>query len=211
MKAGYWKLGTWQNIPFYAHWTVLLWLPLYWSSYPDPAWLVLTLATFLGLLFAHEAGHAIAAKSCGLRVHAIEAHLFHGLCWHEAACSERDDVLIAWGGVLAQFAVLLLALVAEFVLRQASPDLAYSLAPLFYVLIKANLVIIVINLLPVPPLDGYTAWRVLPMLMRHFPGQGGARPRAPSTGNVVGLGNRGGVLEQVRRMLARLLDSLKGK
>lgn len=209
MRDGYWKIGTWQNIPFYVHWTVLLWIPLYWQSYQDPAWLLLSMAAFLGLLFVHEAGHAVAAMSCGLRVHAIEAHLFHGLCWHEAAYRERDDVLVAWGGVLAQFFVLVVAVLVQNIMRQHYPDFAYALAPLFYVLIKANLVIIGINLLPVAPLDGHRAWRALPMVLEHFSGQGGARSR--QAGNVSGFDQRGGVLDQLRRIIARLLDSLKGK
>jgi Zn-dependent protease len=165
MKAGYWKLGTWQDIPFYIHWSVLLWLPFYWSSYPDAAWAIFSMMILLGLLLAHEAGHAIAAKSCGLRVYAIEAALFRGLCWHEPARSERDEVLVAWGGVLAQLAVMLLALVAESLLKQGNPDWAYALRPMFYVLIKANLVLVVLNLLPIAPLDGYRAWRVIPLLL----------------------------------------------
>lgn len=209
MRSGYWKLGTWRNIPFYMHWSVLLWLPLYWSSYPDPAWVVLSMATFLGLLFAHEAGHAVAAMSCGLRVHAIEAHLFHGLCWREAGHSEWDDVLIAWGGVLAQFCVLLLALVAQFALRQGAPDLAYALAPLFYVLIKANLVIIAFNLLPVAPLDGYRAWRIIPLLRRRLSMGAGARPR--EGGNVVKFARRGSALSPLRRAVSDLMGRLKKK
>ncbi|HKB60471.1 MAG TPA: M50 family metallopeptidase [Gallionellaceae bacterium] len=209
MRSGYWKLGTWQDIPFYLHWSVLLWLPLYWSSYPDPAWAILSMFAFLSLLLAHEAGHAVAAMSCGLRVHAIEARLFGGLCWHEAAYSERDDVLVAWGGVLAQACVLLIAVLAEKVLWRGYPDLAYSLMPLFYVFIKANVVIAAVNLLPVPPLDGYRAWRAFPMLWEYLSSGTAQRPR--TGGNVTPFGRRGGFLDDVRRAIAHLLERLKGK
>ncbi len=208
MKPGYWKLGTWKNIPFYMHWSVFLWLPMYYSSYHDLAWAELSLAGFLVLLVVHEVGHAVAAMSRSLRVLAIELHAFRGLCWHEAAYYETDDVLIAWGGVLGQFCVLLLALAAQYALGVLSPGMLYTLAPLFYVFIKANLVMAAINLLPVEPLDGHRAWRVISLLRKRF--SGGARGSS-GTGNVIRFGRQRRLLKESRRAASELLDRLKKK
>ncbi len=209
MKSGYWNIGTWNNIPFYMHWSVFLWLPYYWSSYHDLAWAELSLAAFLALLVAHEMGHAVAARSRSLRVHAIELHALRGLCWHEAAYREEDEVLVAWGGVLGQFCVLLLALAAQYTLALSAPGMLYTLAPLFHVFIKANIVIAVINLLPVEPLDGYRAWRIIPLLQKRLASGAGARPRQGA--NVVKLARRGGMLQQLQRAARELLDRLTKK
>lgn len=206
MKNGYWNLGTWKNIPFYLHWSVFLWLPMYWSSYHDLAWAELSLVAFLALLVAHEVGHAVAAMSRSLRVYAIELHALRGLCWHEPAYREADEVLVAWGGVLGQFCVLLLALAAQYLLAVFAPGLLYPLAPLFHVFIKANLVIAAINLLPVEPLDGHRAWRIIPLLMQ----RSSARPPS-SAGNVVRLRQRKTLLQETQRVAAELLDRLKRK
>jgi Zn-dependent protease len=209
MKNGYWNIGTWKNIPFYMHWSVFLWLPYYWSSYHDLAWAELSLVGFLVLLVVHEAGHAIAAMSRSLRVHAIELHAFRGLCWHEPAYREEDDVLVAWGGVLGQCCLLVLALAVQYALAESAPGMLYALAPLFHVFIKANLVIAAINLLPVEPLDGYRAWRVIPLLQRRFFSGGGSRPH--SGGNVVKFGRRGGTLGKLQRAASEFMDRLRKK
>lgn len=209
MKSGYWKLGTWKNIPFYMHWSVFLWLPIYWSSYHDLGWAELTLFAFLLLLLAHEAGHAVVAKLCSLRVYAIELHLFRGVCWHEPAYRERDAVLVAWGGVLGQFCVLLLALAFRYVVDHSAPRLEYALAPLFYVFIKANIVMAGINLLPVAPLDGYKAWRAGPLLWRHFLAGGGTASEAMD--RVSRSGRRARLIEASRRAAAEFIDKLKKK
>jgi hypothetical protein len=39
----------------------------------------------------------------------------------------------------------------------------------FRVLIETNLLIMVFNLIPVPPLDGVKAWRILPLLRERLP------------------------------------------
>ncbi len=206
MKNGYWNIGTWKNIPFYMHWSVFLWLPMYWSSYHDLAWAELSLVGFLVLLVVHEVGHALAAMSRSLRVHAIELHALRGLCWHEPAYREEDEIFVAWGGVLGQFCVLLLALAAQYVFTMFAPGLLYTLAPLFHVFIKANILIAAINLLPVEPLDGYRAWRVVPLLMQRYSGQ--ARPPSRA-GNVVGFRKRTGLLEELRRAASELIDRLR--
>lgn len=161
MTQGLWSLGRWRGVPVLLHWSV--WLGLAWFGYRYRQWLptLLTFTGFLGLLATHELGHAIAAQSRRVRVHEIRLYLLHGLCRHAAPARARDDVFIAWGGVLAQATVLLVALPLSARIGALSPALSFQLAPLFRVLIWTNLWIIAFNLLPIAPLDGHRAWRVL--------------------------------------------------
>jgi Zn-dependent protease len=161
MTGGLWSLGRWRGVPVLLHWSV--WLGLLWFGYRYQRVLpaALTFLGFLGLLAIHELGHALAAQSRRVRVYEIRLYLLHGLCRHAVPARERDDVFIAWGGVLAQAAVLVLALAASTALSATAPATAYTLSPLFDVLVDTNLWMIAFNLLPIAPLDGHRAWRVL--------------------------------------------------
>jgi len=209
MKSGYWKPGAWKNVPIFVHWTILLWLPWYWLQSRSFMWAVLTLLAYTALLLAHELGHALAARSRRLRVHSIRLYVLHGQCEFEAPYHERDHVFIAWGGVLAQMCVLVVALAALFATRILMPEGEYVLAPLFYVFIDANLVIAAINLIPVAPLDGHLAWRILPPLWDRLRArvQGGTR----SSGNVIDFNKRRAAAKKSKLAAAELIDKLKKK
>ncbi len=161
MMPGLWQLARWKGVPILFHWSVLLgvlWFALLYRSIV-PA--LLTFAGFFALLLIHEMGHAAAAWSRGLRVHEIRLYLLHGLCEHASPRRERDHVFIAWGGVLAQGFVLVLAVATAWALGKIAPGIRFTLEPLFRVLTIGNMVMIAINLIPVAPLDGHIAWRVL--------------------------------------------------
>jgi len=130
-----------------------------WSGLYTRDWRTALLVTFafVLLMVAHELGHAFVARWRGLAVDAIEVAFLHGRCLYEAPAHEGDDIWVAWGGILGQGILLLVAalMVLPF---QGVPD---WLSPLFAVLIPINLAIAVINLLPIAPLDGHIAWRVM--------------------------------------------------
>lgn len=159
-----WRLGSWRGIPISLHWTVFIALPWFYYQTRSASATAISFATLFFLLLAHELGHAAVARWRNVEVGAIQLFFLHGLCTHDEPHDEEDDVLIAWGGVAAQFAVLIVAFAAEVLLAAVAPLAGQLLAPLFRVLIHTNLVIMIINLIPVPPLDGAKAWRILPML-----------------------------------------------
>lgn len=68
--------------------------------------------------------NAAAARRLGYDVDAIRVAFFHGRCEHEAPHTESDDVLVAWGGVLAQFAVALPILIVAAAFEEH--DLGYA-------------------------------------------------------------------------------------
>ena len=159
-----WRLGRWRGVPITLHWTVLLALP--WFYYQTRSFTATAIAcvAFFFLLVVHELGHAAVARWRNVAVERIQLYFIHGLCTHDEPYYEEDDVLIAWGGVAAQLVVLVVAFAANLLLPASTPFAYEVAAPLFGVLIQTNLLMMVINLIPVAPLDGAKAWRVLPLL-----------------------------------------------
>ena len=142
----------------------MLALPWFYYQTRSASTTAISCVAFFFLLVVHELGHAAVARWRNVEVESIQLYFIHGLCTHDEPYDEEDDVLIAWGGVAAQLVVLIIAFGASLLLAAFAP-IAYRLAaPLFRVLIQTNLLIMVINLIPVPPLDGAKAWRALPLL-----------------------------------------------
>jgi len=111
-------------------------------------------AGFILLILVHELGHAFLAMRYRLRVRGIDVHGLGGQCRYEGGGTRRQHIVIAWGGVLAQAVVLLLAVT---VLRPVSTTpFTQELAETF---VGTNVWLIALNLLPIPPLDGATAWQ----------------------------------------------------
>lgn len=159
-----WQLGNWRDVPIDLHWTVLIGLPWLFYQTRSVADTLVGFVAFFLLLLAHELGHAAVAHWRHVEVQHIRLFFIHGLCVHDEPYHEEDDISIAWGGVAAQLAVLIAAAAASLLLATFAPSARLLAAPLFDVLIEINLVIMVVNLLPVAPLDGAKAWRALPLL-----------------------------------------------
>ena len=160
-----WQIGEWGNIPVFLHWSVLAWLPWYFAHSHELIVTILQFFAFVMLIYAHEFGHAIVARKNRVRVYAIKLYILHGQCTHEHPHYEVQDVFIAWGGVLAQSVTLLLAVIAKFLLYALSIKAHFFLEPVFFVFIPTNILLIIFNLLPVAPLDGYKAWRIVSIYM----------------------------------------------
>ena len=165
MSVKPWRIGKWRNIPVFFHWSVLAWLPWYFLHNHDLTATLLQFFAFVLLIYAHEFGHAIVARKNRVKVYAINLYILHGQCAHEHPYYELQDVLIAWGGVLAQLVILLLAVIAKYLLLALSSKAYFFSEPIFFILIPTNIMLIIFNLLPVAPLDGYKAWRIVPIYM----------------------------------------------
>jgi Zn-dependent protease len=159
MLSGYRLAGKWKGIPVYFHWTVLLWFPWFLLNLWSLSGALMAFVAVVGVLLAHELGHAYAARARRVHVSAVRLFLMHGQCEHAVPDYEKDHIFIAWGGVLAQFGLLVFAAVAALALLHWSPQTYAWFRPLFYVLIQVNLFTAILNLIPVPPLDGHLAWR----------------------------------------------------
>jgi hypothetical protein len=127
-------------------------------AFAPAAWLA-----FLVIVLLHEVGHALVVRALRHRVVALEVTGFGGLCRWSGAATPLERSLIAWGGVLAQAVLLIVALVVfalgGFRVVPFGGELAYTF-------VWTNLWLIGLNLLPFAPLDGAEAWRLFPELGR---------------------------------------------
>jgi membrane-associated protease RseP (regulator of RpoE activity) len=151
VQSGYATLGSLRDTPIRIHWTTPLGA-LFFSSFrfAPGAWV-----GFVVLVLVHEMGHALLAFRYGIRVLGIDIHAFGGQCRLEGDGTRRQHIMIAWGGVLAQAA--LLALSVSILRRASTTPFALEMAD---TLVETNLWLIALNLLPVPPLDGALAWQL---------------------------------------------------
>ncbi len=125
-----------------------------------PAFSIATLLSLVGLILIHEVGHATVAHWLGYSTRTIRLGLIHGKCEFDAPANRWDEALIAWGGVAAQ---LLIAVPLCIFDAFWNSSLGFF-APAVLVLGYWSLVVAVFNLIPTRGLDGWTAWRIIPLL-----------------------------------------------
>jgi stage IV sporulation protein FB len=151
-QGGYWLLGRWRGALIKLHWSVVpvglvlsrfRWSPGFFVAYPC-------------LVLVHELGHAAVVRRLGHRVVAVEASGLGGVCNWSGNATPFEEALIAWGGVLAQLALLAGTLVW---LRIFPPSSWFGLE-VAGTFTDANLWLVALNLVPIPPLDGARAWSI---------------------------------------------------
>lgn len=178
MEQNYWQLGRWRGIPVSMHWTVLIAFAWLYLLLWDLLATAIAAVALFALFVVHEFGHVAVLRRKKIAVESVELNGLHGRTAHGWA-SEGNDILVAWGGVAAQFVVLLLALgVMFFVPLQSLPGLALIVGPMLFVFIKLNVFLMVVALLPLGPFDGHRAWAVIPWLRKR------RRQRRQAAGNV---------------------------
>lgn len=150
-------VGRFRGAPIRIHWTTPLGV-LFFSglNFAPGAWLA-----FVLVILVHELGHAVAVAACRQRTVAIDVHGFGGLCWWEGDATPLQRAIIAWGGVIAQ-AVLGIATLLVLAIS-GQPESVFA-AQLLGAFLAPNFWMIVLNLLPMPPLDGAEAWKIVPIL-----------------------------------------------
>ncbi len=152
-SSGYVRVGRLGRAPLRIHWTTPIGLFLLSGLSLNP----LVWAAFLAIMVVHELGHALLARRHGLSLVSIDITAVGGACRLAGDPTLREAAIVAWGGVLAQAALL----VATLVVRALVHVIAFGvLDGVVDTLVTSNLVLIAINLIPVEPLDGATAWRL---------------------------------------------------
>ncbi|MGO1069055.1 hypothetical protein [Lysobacter sp. CA199] len=166
--------------PVRVHWSVLLIVLLGLLFSRDPLVLLSALAAYIALIFAHEAGHAWVAVRNGLHVYELQIFPMHGWCLYQGGGTRGQEIAVAWGGVAAQ--ALLFALAVA--LSKLSPGTGGPLSPILATVVLVwgplNLLNAMVNLLPISPFDGRTAWRVFPWMAQRIRDKLRARPAPPS-------------------------------
>lgn len=153
MSEGYLHCFDWRGVPVRMHWAVLALAAF--DVALGRSWV--RLIGFAIIILVHELGHAVLVKRYGLRVMAIQIHPLGGECVHEATRNQRQNVIIAWGGVLAQAALI----AAAFAVTLLWPEIrGRYVNEVLSVLTVSNAFMIAFNLIPIRPLDGHTAWQL---------------------------------------------------
>jgi len=153
-ETGYLRIATIQGAPVRIHWTVVAGAVMFAGlRFAPAAWVA-----FVLLVLVHELGHAALVLRYRLDVVSIDVHGFGGVCRWEGISTTWQRAVIAWGGVLAQLALLLVT--EGIVLATGAPTSALA-SDLVYVFTVTNVWLLLINLMPVPPLDGASAWTLL--------------------------------------------------
>ncbi|MBS2020198.1 MAG: hypothetical protein JST00_45485 [Deltaproteobacteria bacterium] len=152
-ESGYWSPGRLWGAPFRVHWTTPVGLlVLTRFSFDLAVWAALTL-----IIVVHELGHVFLARRYGLRVVSIDLTALGGVCRLAGDPTRREAAIVAWGGVLAQGALLVAALLLKGVLHVVAFGVMDGV---FDTLVHTNLAVAAFNLLPIAPLDGKEAWRL---------------------------------------------------
>jgi Zn-dependent protease len=131
------------------HWSLLLGAVLFCAAQPG----LLLLAGYALVLAAHVAGHAIATAGAPLRVEGVMLHALGGELLGTGEVAPVRRSLIAVCGVAAQALLLGAALFLPL-----PGDLHEALT-------RRNGLMLLLNLIPVKPLDGALAWK-LPQRLR---------------------------------------------
>jgi Zn-dependent protease len=127
----------------------------------SPVRMLISVVAIILIILVHELGHAAVCALCGRRVESIDVAFAGGTCAHEECEYERQEILIAWGGVFGQL-VLALAAVPLYLLLLAAGGPAASFATVcFVVLMYQDAFTVIYNLLPLPGFDGARAWGFL--------------------------------------------------
>jgi Zn-dependent protease len=152
-RTGYLTVGRCYGAPLRIHWTTPIGAYVFTGAdYVPGAWL-----GFVLLVLAHEIGHAVLVRHFRCRIVSIDVHGLGGVCSWQGGAGEQQRATIAWGGVLGQLLVLLTTLVWA---RSFDPASHPFLAQLVSAFTVTNVMLMLLNLLPVSPLDGVEAWRL---------------------------------------------------
>jgi len=143
------------------HWTALALAVIVTRFRFEPvAWLAV-----LFVILIHELGHAAAVLKARADVVAIRMDALGGCCEWVGGVTRAQRLLIVWGGVLAQLILFGIALAATIFIGPYISDFLY---PFLHILLQWNLILVALNLLPIKPLDGYDAWRLLSMTLKDW-------------------------------------------
>lgn len=152
-----WTLFRLRGAPVRLHWSAPLGVYAFSGFRFEPVYLLAS----LGLVLLHEVGHALVVRAAGGRVVELELNGLGGYCRWQGEVSPIGRAAIAFGGVWAQLALLFAALALA---PTGVFDGSYPGRVLFWTATVGNVWMVLLNLVPLRPLDGAEAWR-LPLLL----------------------------------------------
>ena len=161
LEQAYLRVGTWNGAPVRVHFTAPIGIIAFSGFELAPArWLGVAL-----VIFIHEVGHALLVRRCGGTTISIDMTGVGGECHWAGAPGRFARCLIAWGGVAAQGVLLV---VASATIALVGGGRTMAARDFLYALTASNVLMGLLNLLPVRPLDGAEAWRIVPLALRRL-------------------------------------------
>ena len=170
--------------PLRLHWSLFLGALLFCAA----EWRPLVLAGYAAVLLVHVAGHAFALPGTRVGVTGVMLHGLGGELLGEGETTPLRKSVIALGGVFAQLLLLLAASIVP---------LPGDLHDAF---VRRNGIMLLLNLIPMRPLDGAQAWRIFSRLAA-------AMRRARLNGPIVARDLP--VTREVKKDVAALLDEIR--
>jgi stage IV sporulation protein FB len=156
-----------RGVKVFVHWSVLLiGAIILLGAFDAPSLAFAVLGAYYGVILLHECGHMVAAQRRGCAVWSIELYPIWGITRFSEPYSRYDHCIIAWGGVLAQALVAAPLIVWVELFGYTRFQAINAMLAIFGFF---SLSIVVLNLLPVRPLDGAIAWSLLPALFKRKP------------------------------------------
>jgi Zn-dependent protease len=152
LDHGWIQVGAVRGVPVRLHWTTpapLLFLAL-------AAGVPLAALGWGALVLLHLAGHLAAVRRAGGRVLAIDLTPVGGECHAEGVSGRRALLAVALAGPAVH---LVLGAAAGGALALAGAAFPPPLRAALGFVTAADALLLAVNLLPFPPLDGAEAWR----------------------------------------------------
>lgn len=140
---------------------------------------------FVLVILIHELGHAFVVRQSRQTVLSVDVHGVGGVCQWTGNASPIQRAAIAWGGVWAQLVLLALAF-STTLLITPPPGFALDFAD---ALIRGNLFLAALNLLPIAPLDGAEAWKLPKLLLARRAARKRRAAALPAPGGQVRTGH----------------------
>jgi Zn-dependent protease len=153
-NAGWWTIARRRGVPVRLHWSILL-TPLAVTGFHFEG---VASAAVVALLLAHTLGHLVAAVVLRLEIASVDATGVGGSCRILGAVTPFERSAVAWAGIAMQLAILAVVGALVSVLGFPTAPTASAIARMA---IGPNVALILLNLAPIPPLDGAEAWLVV--------------------------------------------------
>jgi Zn-dependent protease len=152
----YIRIGHYHGAPIYFHWSAVALGVFILVMTTLGAWNILALgASFFTILIVHELGHALIAEHFKREVVDIKIYIMIGLTTYQYYDDPYEESAIAWGGPVAQMALFLPAVLWSSLVGYSSSDIFNDVIVMFS---YWNALLIILNLIPLSPLDGKKAW-----------------------------------------------------
>lgn len=146
-----------RGVQIYVNWSLpflgaaIAYFPAMHSDGSVVASYFTALLCLIALVVLHELGHAVAARACSMRVHAIVLSGYGGCCIVDIPNQRSQAALVFAGGLLAQLLVLVLTIGYLQVYGPSSSRVANSAV---FVLVGINIIFMLVNLAPTQGSDG---------------------------------------------------------